>query len=305
MKENTTRSAFPTKFDVSSFKNMPLSLLERSRLEDPEASDEHHMRRIADHLVEELDLRPPVDFELVASYQDVARVEVVDIPWAGCLLIVDEVVVIRVRNTDSHRRRRFTVPHEIGHTFFAGYREEPHYRCSPALAADRRTRDVEWLCDTAASSLLFPARYFRPEASTAAFGFDSVDELASRYDASVEATAHTYVEAQVLDTLFVVLEPRTKPRESPLSQPKLRVMSAHPKGRWPFIPRYKSAPADSQLTRAFEGWPIDESGDLAGITPDGVVRDLRVSARKLSYTDSDGTVIERVFALYQRPRSSA
>lgn len=303
--ENNSRYLFSDKSGVASFENMGISPIEQSRLEHPNVSDADHVRRIAARLVDELDLHPPVDVELAASYQDVARVEVVNIPWAGCLLTVAGDVVIRVRDTDSQGRRRFTIPHEISHTFFKGYQEQPQYRCSPVPAAQGRRQDLEWLCDVGAGALLFPLKHFGPEASSARFGFDAVGELADRYDASLTATAHAFVEAQLSDTLFVILERRTKPSQESDAQPRLRVASAHPKGNWPFVPRHKSAPDKSLLTHALEGWPIDEIGDLTGITAAEQLPGVQISARYVPYTDDQGTVIDRVFALYQRPRSSA
>ncbi len=50
--------------------------------------------------------------------QGVKRIEVLDMPQAGCTYVDGDHFRILLRASDSVRRRRFTLAHEICHTFF-------------------------------------------------------------------------------------------------------------------------------------------------------------------------------------------
>src|SRR4051794_17916060 len=124
-----------------------LSLLEQARLEAPELSDRERVAALAGELIEQLEARPPIDLEMIASWQGVEKIELDDIPWAGCLINDGGHVLMKLRRADSRRRRRFTGFHEIGHTFCPGFRLEPQYRCNPPVSATKAT--IEGLCDIA------------------------------------------------------------------------------------------------------------------------------------------------------------
>lgn len=281
-----------------------LSQFEQCRRQHPGATDEECVRHLAEGIIENLALEPPINLDVVASFQGVARVEVEDMPWAGCLTTEGDEVVIRVRVGDGWGRRRFTVPHEVCHTFFPGYRLEQHYRCSPNPASSlSRGRDVEWLCDVGAGELLLPSRHFYPDVRAARFGLDIVEELAQRYDASLEATAHRYVEVSASDLLLMVLEPMLKPveRGARSAEPALRVASVHSNGDWPFIPRYKSSPVDGPLGRALEGEIVHERTDIEGLSR-STIEDVELSARLYPYVDDDGNDHRRIIALLRSTR---
>ncbi len=144
-----------------------LSLLELSRLEDPAASDEDHVAAVAQRIIEEAGVAPPIRVEVVASFQGIARVEVRPQPWAGCLIPLRDELVIRVRDSDSLRRQRFSGFHEVTHTFLPGFRLAPQFRCDPG-ALTKRTRE-ELLCDIGASELLFPRRFFDRDLAQSSF----------------------------------------------------------------------------------------------------------------------------------------
>lgn len=281
-----------------------LSLLEHFRLRFPERSDVEHVERIAADTIKELGERPPVDLEVVASYRGIAEIRLEPLPFAGCLGPEDGRIVMRIRRGDSARRRRFTGFHEIGHSFQPGFREHHHFRCSAPSAVPRGRADPEALADVAAAELLLPAEYFISDARSSPFGIETVIELAGAYDASIQATTYRFARFWPEPMLALVLEPglRKGERGDPFAEPRLRVRSAHTQGPWPFIPRNKSAAAGGPLERALAGELIEERATLSdlGIEDAGP---LQVSARRFSYVNGDGEVVERVIALY-RPRSS-
>lgn len=275
-----------------------LSLLEQARIDVPDVSDEERVALLAARLIEELDAKPPISLEMIASWQGVEKIEVADIPWAGCLINDGGRVLMKLRSGDSRRRRRFTGFHEIGHTFCPGFRLRPQYRCSPGVVPARTT--IEGLCDIAASELLFPKRLVAADLRRVAFGLEAVKDIADRYEGSIEAAAHRFVNLWPEDALLVVLEPglRKEELDNPDAEVKLRVRSAHGHGKWPFIPQNKSASAEGPLVRALNGELVDERSVLEGICT--AVDDVDVSARLVPYGRDDERV-DRVLALYRRP----
>lgn len=275
-----------------------LSLLELSRRDDPRATDREHITRLAVNIVDELDLKPPIDPQVVASFQGVARIEEATTPWAGCLVPEDGKLVIKVRASDNRRRQRFSALHEVGHTFLPGFNLQVQYRCDTDRASARDPDEV--LCDAAASELLFPRRYFTLEMGGLNFGIMAVQELADKYDASLEATARRYVDLWPEPAMLVVLEKAIKPieRQRPQAEPKLRVQYAYAVGRWPFVPRHKSVREGSVLSRVLDQRRVEGDSDLDGLSekPEHAVE---VSALSCPFPDRQGTIHERVLVLYR------
>lgn len=285
------------------------SLIEQERARRPSASDASCVRAVAANVIEELGLdAPPIDVQLVASYLGIHRViEDPALVETGCLICDDDKVVVRVRQGDSPARKRFTICHESGHTFFPGYRRRPRFRCDPGLALPARGGDrgrqsdqeLEQLCDLAASELLMPATFFFRDAQAAAFGLDDLEMLADIYGASLEATARRMVgrggEPQALVVLRSMQAPAQRGTDAPA---KLRVASAVTFGDWPFIPRYKSTGPETPFGRALLGEDVHEMAVV--LAPFGSPIEVEVAARAYPY-QAGGERIERVIALLRRP----
>ena len=269
-----------------------LSLLEFQRLRQPRPTD---VIAVADDVIEELALTPPIDPGVVASYLDVSRIEETELDVAGCLICDGHDIMIRVRASDGAPRRRFTIFHECVHTFFRGFELQPRYRCEPS-AIPKADNDQEAMCDQGASSLLLPRKYLGADLLNADFGIETLMEVAETYEASLEASGHRIVDLAPYPTLFVVLEVNLKPSEfgDPRAEPKLRVRAARSRGDWPFIPAHKSASADSPLGRALRGEVVHERTILDELSREPVP-DVEVSARIVPHNGR-----ERVLALYRR-----
>jgi hypothetical protein len=250
-------------------------MLEYLREASPAASDEEHIRALADQLLDEAEVRPPVSVEILASLRGIADIGVADLPWPGMISYEDGRLVVRVRETDSYPRQRFSVLHEATHTYCPGFRET-QFRCNPSRPGNR----LEALCDLGASELLLPRRHFAPDLAAGVLDLDHVVHLADRYAASLEATAIRAVELWPGSASLLVFRRQTKPSEAghPDAQPRLRLAWSHVSGRWPYFPRYKSVSDDSPFGRALIGEDIDEASTLADLTPDADVR-CHVSAR--------------------------
>jgi hypothetical protein len=255
-------------------------------------------------LLTELDEYPPISLETVASYQGITNVSSTALPNAGCLLTNPSTgrSEIRLRAGDPLSRRRFTGFHEVAHTFMPGYQLRIQWRCDPPTT-DQAQADVEALCDVAAGEMLLPKRFVSADLVDASFGIRTVINLADRYEASLEASAHSFVTLWPEDCLLIVAEVANKPSEAgnPTAPAKLRVSYAWRRGDWPFIRRHKSFSGDDPLQRALAGEIVDETTTVDEVSATRL-NDLHVSARLCPYTDARGTRHDRVLAFYRRRR---
>jgi hypothetical protein len=275
-----------------------LSDLERARLKSPGRPDADLVITLAQRTLAELGMNPPVSHEILASLRGIVRVEETDLPWAGCLMMEDGGLVIKLREGDGRGRKRFTAFHEIEHTFMPGFAVIPQYRCDPTIPAapgQPRKGGLEVLCDLGAVELLLPRRAFRKDLRGNRPTMELAGRLAQRYDASLEATARRIVTLRHSRTLLLALEMARKP-SAPQEEPKLRVQWVHPSEGWPFVPPHKSVPSDSLLAIPLSGEPVDVIGTLAGLT-DPPLANVLVSAVPSPYTDGKGELHERVLAL--------
>jgi hypothetical protein len=280
-----------------------LSLLDRARLADPSRSDAAHIEQIAVDTIAELDERPPVDLEVVASYRGIRDIHIQPLPVAGSLTPEPDGLVMRLRAGDSPRRRRFTGFHEVGHTFQPTYQEMQSLRCPSPRTRTVPADDPEALSDLAAAELLLPSAYFAADLAATPFGLDGVIELADTYEASVAATGLRLVRFWQEPTLLLTLEPgvRKAERHDPAAKAKLRVRSSACSGLWPFVPRNKSAAVGGPLHRALLGEAVEEYTTLADLVVDGGPP-VQLSARVFPYRDQFGRSCDRVLALYRRPQ---
>lgn len=274
-----------------------LSDFEVARLEDPEATSAQLVTRLAANLVAELELTPPISHDMITSMRDIAQIEEVDIPWAGCILDEGTGLIVRVRATDPPPRRRFTIFHEATHTFMPGFAMTPQYRCDPTSAHDLsgRDNDLEWLCDQGATEFLLPQAHFLPDILDEIPSFGVVEDLAATYDASLEATARRLASLHPSRPLLIGFKVMTKPSQ-PASRPQLRVDWAQPDSSWPYIPKYKSVPDRSPLLEVLEGAIVDHFVDLDGVAK-STLKGVYVSARSYPFKDRSGCNQERVLAL--------
>lgn len=274
--------------------------LELARLASPGTPDAQLVVQLAQRTLAELATEPPISHEIVASMRDVIRIDEEDIPWPGCLTYTVDGLVITLRRSDSRGRKPFTAFHEILHTFLPGFAMHTQFRCEPAgtqpTEAQPRDRDIETLCDVGAAELLFPRGPFSADLADAPATFELVEQLATRYDASVEATARRVVSLHPRPALLLVLASTRKPSD-PHAPPAPRVRSAQSSGSWPYVPRYKSVPRHGLLSQALQGEKIDEIASSLGDLTTPPITDVRISARPYPYTDDRGENHMRVLAL--------
>lgn len=212
----------------------------------------------------------PVDLALVASFQGVRAIEVAEMAQAGRLIPESGGYRIQLNAGHSHRKRRFTTGHEIGHLLIPAYRSRPLPIEDLFTGQFDTGREEEFLCDVAAAELLLPDDLFRPAAQACGCHLNAVLELAARFDASREATARRLVETNLWPCALVVWHQAYKTSEASFAlqstlglewdppQPKLRARYAVASATFGhFIPAQLSAPRDRLLERCFaDGCPV-------------------------------------------------
>ena len=211
-----------------------------------------------EELLEVAEAAPPVSLSIIASLRGIVEIREQEQPWAGMLAPkpATDNFIVSVRSADSWERQRFTVGHEVVHTFFSGFSSETQFRCNGESSR------LEKLCDLGATELLFPRRFFLEDLASAPFSLESVERLSTRYGGSIEATALRTVDLwQPEPTMLLALSERFKPIEQgreATCEPRLRLDYGHCRGRWPYRLRHKSVADDSALSRAFAGKDVRE-----------------------------------------------
>jgi hypothetical protein len=159
----------------------------------------------------------PLDVDALASFFGIGRSD--DAPAhsedAELVPVGNGRVAIRVNPDRPETRKRFSVAHEISHTFFSNYQIKTWCRTD----ARYRRRDnpddlLEMLCDVGASELILPAPWFIQDAAAVTTGAGLVD-LARKYTASREATLRRFAESHPGDVAAVFLSWKLKPTQQP------------------------------------------------------------------------------------------
>ena len=122
-------------------------------------------------------------------------------------------VHMRLNRDRPLTRQRFSVGHEITHTFFPGY--DNKVQCRKLKARDWSDPEdvVEALCDVGASELVFPLPWFREDAVQSAGNAEGIARLATQYQASLEATLRRLLDLSDEPTAAVFLRWKLKPAQ--------------------------------------------------------------------------------------------
>jgi Zn-dependent peptidase ImmA (M78 family) len=150
---------------------------------------------------------------LLASFRGVAEVAVADQDEAGCIYVREGHLVIQTRRADSQERRRFTVGHEISHTFFPGFLEERRSRSDATVGQFDRSQAEEYLCDLGGAELLLPRTELLPRLRRQV-DLAAVIELASEFESTIEVTALRAAALCGRPAAVVVLEPGWRKAEA-------------------------------------------------------------------------------------------
>ncbi len=239
---------------------------------------------------------PPAPLELLASLRGVVNVEAMSMRSAGRLVPRVDGYLIQVNDGDPPTRRRFSIAHEICHTFFTvpATGGAPHEDATTG-AFDESLQE-EYLCDVGAAHLLLHPRWLIERAAGVDPSIDRLFAIASECEASAEATARQLAALGVWSCSFVFWEPGYRKAEVRRDQPaRLRVARVYASPGAPFLPRRKSVRDDSSIADA-----LRDHSRTSGVERFVIGRRELVAqceSHFAGYDGPDGTSVPRVRSL--------
>jgi hypothetical protein len=265
-----------------------LSLFQQYHADDPSLSDEQVIARICAQMLRDGDAVAPVDVDLLASVCGIDEIRYARQLWAGMLFQERGRLIASISALDGLERRRFTVLHEGGHTFLPGFLRARQHRCKGP-----KTRQ-EQLCDVAAAEMLFPRDQFIADLVQTGGGLATVESLAERYVASIQATALRSVtladEPTMLLSFHYAHKPSERGREGSCPR-KLRLEWSAGEGRWPYPLPHKSVAVGSPILGAWEHAIVAQVAEIDELFADPLGA-VRVEARRYG---------DRVLAILRPP----
>jgi hypothetical protein len=108
---------------------------------------------------------------------------------AGNTMFVKGRHLISVNGNDTPERQRFTALHEVAHIVLDLPSKHGESLTTDALYSYSRRPPEEVICDTFAAECLIPHEFLRTDLKDASAGFNFVQTLAERYEASLPCTA--------------------------------------------------------------------------------------------------------------------
>lgn len=212
--------------------NQTQTLIERLIRESGAADAEAAIRQSARALIDLYhaqigDVEMPLNVEVLASLRGITKSDLPPVHSDDAELVPDGQggVEFRVNPDRPETRQRFSVAHEIAHTFFPDYetktwcRTDAKYRCR-----DNPDDYVEMLCDIGASELLMPLPWFATDI-LAVESAENLSGIVRRYHASREAVLRRFAEIHPRAVAAVFLSWKLKPTQQStigrLEQPNL------------------------------------------------------------------------------------
>lgn len=157
----------------------------------------------------------PVDIEAIASFRGINTTDDVPIHSADAELVPvgNDRVAMRINRDRPETRQRFSIAHEIGHTFFPEYHTKPWCRSDGRFRQRNNPDDqLEFLCDTAAAELLLPRPWFPEDAASVTTGTGLLS-LAQKYGVSRDATLRRFAETHPRVVAAAFFSWKLKPTE--------------------------------------------------------------------------------------------
>lgn len=249
------------------------TLVQKTKASNPVEAIRLLARKVlGDYLSTFPDEGPAVNVEALASFRSIRMIQEPPSFSEDAELVPsdDGSVRMRVNRDRPITRQRFSIGHEVGHTLFPGY--ETQVQCRKPRSRDWHDASdiLEYLCDVASSEFLLPLDRFQADLDAKKMSAERLLFLATRYNASPEATIRRFIDLTDEPTAAVFFRWKNKPADGPLkSKPgqrklpgtlnrkpprKLRVeyavCNAAFESLGQHIPGYKSIGDDSVIYRA-------------------------------------------------------
>lgn len=257
-----------------------VSLCNATGLADPIAG----MKRLAANLIDQAGFSgPPFDPAMVASMRNVIDVQRVPMTGAARLLPDGPYLRIEVNQDHSRGKQNFSIDHESSHTLIPTY--------ASAFIDDAETgtfhenNEEELLCDVGAAALLLDPRWLAGFAYEASPSIAFLQDMATTFAASLEATARQLAVVGPWPAAFVFWEEGLRKSARPpagqmllsgLEQPsddapKLRISRVYCTPSFPYRLYHNKSIADSSLiavcnetdvlTFGVDDIPLQSNGD--------------------------------------------
>lgn len=200
--------------------NPSRTLLERL-IEESGASDaETAIRQKARSLIDDYrkhfgEIELPLNMEVLASLRGITKSDLPPIHSEDAELVPDGqgTVEYRVNLDRPETRQRFSIAHEITHTFFPDYHTKSWCRTDARYRRRENPDDyVEMLCDIGASELLMPVERFTVDV-LAVDSAESLLALVKSYHASREAVLRRFAEVHPRAVAAVFFSWKLKPTQ--------------------------------------------------------------------------------------------
>lgn len=165
-------------------------------------------------------------------------------------------------------RRRFSICHELAHTFFPDCFEQVQHRRASKLF-DPVHAELEQLCHVGAGELLMPVADFESAIAGRSPSMAVAEEMGRYFNASSEAALRRMVDLCGGDFILLWISERLKPTEEKNNGAEFNFGFAAPKRKlrvdyqfpwWrSFVPKHKSVPDDSMLYSVIRGESFEAS----------------------------------------------
>src|SRR5690606_31829532 len=157
----------------------------------------------------------PINVELLASFLGIAKSDQRPIHSPDAEISPDGTggMTMRVNPDRPETRQRFSIPHEISHTFVPEYLTKEWCR-TDARYPNRDNPDdyLEMLCDIGAAELLLPDPWFVSDAADVRDAA-GITTLATKYRASREAVLRRFAETSARCVAAVFFQWKLKPTQ--------------------------------------------------------------------------------------------
>jgi len=111
-----------------------------------------------------------------------------------------------INGRHSRERQRFTIVHEVAHIVLNLPSLHQQKIGVPSLYSYARRPQEEILCDVFAAECLLPSTFFTRDVNRLPMGFESIEGLAARYEASLTSTGSRFALVQEDPCAFVLAE---------------------------------------------------------------------------------------------------
>ncbi|MDO8750778.1 MAG: ImmA/IrrE family metallo-endopeptidase [Dehalococcoidia bacterium] len=151
---------------------------------------------------------PPVSLETLATIRGIREIRKVSLTIDGYITPAESGYVVYVNSQQPFTRQRFSIAHEIAHTFFfeAAGVQERHRAAEPPTDSLHIDSEEEALCNKAAAEILMPYGLFKDELRTKRLVARTIVELATVFQVSIRAAARRYCEMTERRFLLLALK---------------------------------------------------------------------------------------------------